>query len=1474
MKTPAIFAKKNLRLLALLTMACGIISAQAQVTATYTPDSWTNDPYSPNTAWGITAPNTDSPTYTNNGVNYNNNLYGYSPIGATITLTYPGDTIIMTAVVTTSGDVASANLQFRFGPVYRGSSPNDEDWGGALIADPNTGGQSGLYVESIPNSSVFSTAGSATTHGSGTSTYVGGSQGGPLAYTVSVTYLNPTSTLISWTVQGLAGNAYVYTGRYTNTTAATQGGFNYDTVGFLKGGSVFTGNSTANAITFSNVTVTVGNFGDGAWTNLTGGDWSTTNNWVNGIPANGSGFIGTFGPLALTSDTTVSLDSSRNLGALNFGVTGGSPYNWILNSAGGGALSLNNNGLAAAPNIAVADNEAILDLSVNSTNGLSQTGAGLLVLGGDNSISGPLDLYGGELSFSSLANLPLSASGISSITFSNGGLQWASGNTLDISSVGIPISFAGNATFDTGGNNVTFADSFGDGGAGGFTKAGSGALTLNGSVVYAGATLVSNGVLVVGSSGSIPGTTNLVVLSNATLNVSALSGGLTLSSSGGLSGAGTVDGNISDAPGATIGAGYAATGSAGTLTINGNLSLNGAGNLNFGLANLTTEGEGTNDLIAVSGNLDVSGPTALNVNLINGAPGLGTYTLFTYGTLSGSAANLTPPLGFTVTNNTSAKTIGLVVTHVPQSLVWKGDGSANVWDTDNTPNWLDDGSPSDFFAGDSVTFDNTGSDNPYINIEAAVSPASVTVNASQDYDFAGTGSIATGSLTKSGSGTLILENNNTYNGPTVINGGTLQIGGPVEGGVDGSLGAGHVTNNSALVFDLAGTYTLSANIPGTGSISNIGAGATTLSGNVGGGTVTMAGTGALVLSGSNTYTGQTIVSSGSLQIQNSNALGSGTATVAVSNGAQLYITANINLAANPISLQGTGNNANGALEKGGNGVSYAGNPIILTGDTLLEVDGGSTLYLTNAAGITAPGTNLFLGAASGGTGYITGPVNLGPAALTSEGAGTWTIAPTNTFTGGAALEGGTLEISSSNALGAVAANPNFVTFTGGTLGALSNITFADGVRGFAFSGTGGFNVASGATLAISDPITGSGTLTKSGPGTLVLSGTNTFSGALDVDSDSNANNDGALVITSSNAIADVASPIAIQNTLGGASTFELAGTNANILVTQNFTINGRSPFVPAILNAAGTNTLAGNLTFGGGGPQYIIESDSGLLTLGTSTNSVTFTTADPQTLTLQGNGAVFAAGGIDDVTNTISIEKEGNGSLTLGGVNTYTGSTTVTGGALIVDGTIGAGAVTVSGGSLGGAGTIGGTVNVGAAGTFSPGAPLGTLTINNALTLAGNTVVTVNKTSGVNSQVAGLTSVAYGGALTVSNISGALASGDSFHVFPAISAAGNFTSISPAPGAGLAWQFNPATGVLSIVGGALPTTPTNITYSVSGGNLTLNWPQSYTGWILQAQTNTAGLGTNWVDVSGSSGTNSVVIPIDQANPAVFFRLEN
>jgi hypothetical protein len=142
------------------------------------------------------------------------------------------------------------------------------------------------------------------------------------------------------------------------------------------------------------------------------------------------------------------------------------------------------------------------------------------------------------------------------------------------------------------------------------------------------------------------------------------------------------------------------------------------------------------------------------------------------------------------------------------------------------------------------------------------------------------------------------------------------------------------------------------------------------------------------------------------------------------------------------------------------------------------------------------------------------------------------------------------------------------------------------------------------------------------------------------------------------------------------------------------------------------------------------------------------------------------------------------------------------------------------------------------------------------------------------------TNLTYGGTLHLDLQGEALSSTDTIKLFDAASYTGAsaFSTITPTtPGPGLAWNTSSLTtdGTLK-VDATLPSTPTNITFSVvSGGTeLELGWPESYTGWTLQGQTNAinVGLTTSWYDVPGSATTNRILIPISKSNGAVFYRL--
>lgn len=268
--------------------------------------------------------------------------------------------------------------------------------------------------------------------------------------------------------------------------------------------------------------------------------------------------------------------------------------------------------------------------------------------------------------------------------------------------------------------------------------------------------------------------------------------------------------------------------------------------------------------------------------------------------------------------------------------------------------------------------------------------------------------------------------------------------------------------------------------------------------------------------------------------------------------------------------------------------------------------------------------------------------------------------------------------------------------------------------------------------------------------------------------------------------------------------------------------------------------------------------------------------AVPVTLTLAGNGSPSTFSGViaDRATaSAISLVKNGIATETLAGNNNYRGTTTVNTGALLVNGQLGTNSVSVTSGKLGGSGVIPGAVLV-ANGTLAPGNnAVGILTVNNNVTLqAGSTtLIELDKTSATNDQLRVNGTLNYGGTLSVANLSAPLAGGDTFQLFSATSATGNFLMpIAGSPGTDLDWKFNPSNGVLTVYS----TLPINLNTVVMNNSLQITWPADHLGWLLQVQTNdlSSGLGTNWFPVDGSTTNTQFLAPLDVGNASVFYRL--
>jgi autotransporter-associated beta strand protein len=262
---------------------------------------------------------------------------------------------------------------------------------------------------------------------------------------------------------------------------------------------------------------------------------------------------------------------------------------------------------------------------------------------------------------------------------------------------------------------------------------------------------------------------------------------------------------------------------------------------------------------------------------------------------------------------------------------------------------------------------------------------------------------------------------------------------------------------------------------------------------------------------------------------------------------------------------------------------------------------------------------------------------------------------------------------------------------------------------------------------------------------------------------------------------------------------------------------------------------------------------------------------------MQGISAQVQSGGLvfDDGGYVVSLTSQ---ALNEDPASPGGGLTKIGAGTLYINSGCGyTGTTRVSAGTLGGIGSLNSPVVVASGGNLAPGNGdgIGVFSLQSTLTLQGKATFRISK-SGANylaDRIEGVASANYGGTLVVSNIGpDDLVAGDSFSLVNASAASGVFNSIAGSPGTGLRYVFTPSTGVLSVA--AVNPNPTNLTAKVSGGTLTLTWPGSHQGWILQAQTNSisTGLSNNWFDVVGSDAGTNAVININSANGTVFYRL--
>src|SRR5271157_4787259 len=397
-------------------------------------------------------------------------------------------------------------------------------------------------------------------------------------------------------------------------------------------------------------------------------------------------------------------------------------------------------------------------------------------------------------------------------------------------------------------------------------------------------------------------------------------------------------------------------------------------------------------------------------------------------------------------------------------------------------------------------------------------------------------------LTKIGAGTLTLTGANTYTGGTTISAGTLQIG---NGGTTGSI-VGNVIDNATLAFDRSDSVTFGGAISGTGSVVKL-------------------GPGTLTLTGANTYTGGTMISAGILQIGNGGTTGSIAGNVidnavlafdrsdSVTFGGAISGTGSVvNLGPGILTLTGTntysgGTTISAGTLQAGSATAFSPNSAFRVG-SILDLNGfnntigslsGNGTVLNNgatAATLTVGNDNTnttFGGVLENGTSVLQ---------LTKIGAGTLTLTGANTYTGGTTISAGTLQIGNGGTTGSIVGN------------VIDNATLAfDRSDSVTFGGA----------------ISGTGSVVKLGPGTLTLTGANTYTGGTMISA-------GILQIGNGGTTGSIAGNV-IDNAV-------LAFDRSDS-VTFGGAISGTGSVVnlgPGILTLTGTNTYSGGTTISAG----------------------------------------------------------------------------------------------------------------------------------------------------------------------------------------------------------------------------------------------------------------------------------------------------
>jgi autotransporter-associated beta strand protein len=1071
-------------------------------------------------------------------------------------------------------------------------------------------------------------------------------------------------------------------------------------------------------------------------------------------------------PATMTVTFTGAIDGAHNLtvqGGSTFIVLGTASYNGVTTIAAGTTLQVGNG--ATSGSIATSSNivnNGALVYNINAARTYANVISG----------SGTLTKQGSDT---------LTLTGTNLYT----GVTTISAGTLSIGSGGATGSIASSSGVTNNATliyNITGTRTYANviSGTGALTKQGAGTLILTGTNLYSGVTTVTTGTLQLGNGvtdGTIDSTSSIANAAAVVFNVVGnLSFAKVISGVGSVTktGAGTLTLTVVNTysgstvvESGTLNLSSARVAASGTIRVYGGATLNittgtyALGNNSFYV------GEAGNGIVNQSGGSVTFGTAGVELLLGNGAsPSIGTYNL--------SGGSMT----------TGANTIyGILLGVNPGCTgIFNLSGTGVLQMTSGGNSVLNIGR-NDHADGNNCTaqFIQTGG-------TATIGALSIGGNGSTGLGEVCTLDISAGTFSAASFARLAAGNTNTC----VIN---------ISGTADVTLPAfptARGTSSTATLNMNGGTLrSAAASTAWMGSLTNafIKAGGITF--NIAasrdiiitqvlktdpvslGGGITKNGVGWLTLNATNTFTGGVTVNAGRVRLGNGvvgteNVAGLGTGIVTVNTGGQLY------------------------LDPGSTGTTYSiANSFVLNGGTIIGEDGVQRL----ATGVGAT----FVIGASGGTiqaswvgkdVYIDGVVSGSTTLAISHGPTTGSQAGVH-FTNAANSFSGTVTVTSSGQ--DVSLNLNSITAlqygtvslvkpSGGnpylyinTAGATTIIAGLTGSNGIVQTATGAGTYTLNVNNAVDNSFggvlrnnTGVLALTKSGNGTLTLTGANTYTGTTTISGGTLKLNSTSFTPVARNYSIGTGAVLEINGNTGipsGTTTISGAGT---LRITSGTISNGvgAGRVVAVSLGSGGLLDIqAGAILYNGGWTAFTWASNLGSMKVDgsfdladadasvdalTGAGTVVKTQAGTHTLTVGvNNGSGTFTGVISNATGTLALTKSGSGAQVLTNANTYTGATTISGGTLQITGSLGNTAVAVNAGgtllgrnAVGLSATITGAVTVANSATaiIQPGS-VGDNTLNTgALTFSGSSAkLLVNSTATTFSKISVTGNVALGG---------------------------------------------------------------------------------------------------------------------------------